>query len=482
MDTAKPDAIAALLTHCAVVGIEISDAGNVRRIHNTDLLKTWTTGNLLALEPGLLIANLLEQLFSPQHTQLLEQKFTRLRDAGGATHDLGVLPGRLTRATTMVRYLSVSLQLLSDAPAGTRLLVLQDVSAQQTQRHALDDAQTAYDTALAVLRAPPDALRLFLGAALASIGAIRATLRMPARTHASLRNKLTRLRAECESLGSEALALELGPVTHACLTLVELIATLQQRDSASGDDLLPLAPRVDSIAIAIGNAARIEEQRPTLPSAAPVAAPVAAEVARRVRKIPVWHEVSERRWSEFLRGRGEEIGTLARFKMTGAEQVPAALRRHIDEMLQHLLRNAVEHGLETPEQRLKAGKSATGQIAVGFEESTNGDLKITVHDDGRGFDLARIGQAAVQCGLLSEESLATRGAGDLMGFIFKPAFTTEALPDNEGRGRGMTFLRKTVTRLGGQISVATKPGRYTLFTIKLPASLSIPQGKEADFA
>ncbi len=63
-----------------------------------------------------------------------------------------------------------------------------------------------------------------------------------------------------------------------------------------------------------------------------------------------------------------------------------------------------------------------------------------------------------------------REAGELVGLIFKPGFTTEGLDDDEGQGRGMSYLRRKVTRLGGQISVATKPGRYTLFTIELPES------------
>jgi two-component system chemotaxis sensor kinase CheA len=95
---------------------------------------------------------------------------------------------------------------------------------------------------------------------------------------------------------------------------------------------------------------------------------------------------------------------------------------------------------------------------------------MTVHDDGRGFDLARIGRAAVCSGLVSEESLARREPGELVGLIFKPSFSTEGLDGGDGQGRGMSYLRRKITRLGGQISVATKHGRYTLFTVELPES------------
>jgi signal transduction histidine kinase len=255
-----------------------------------------------------------------------------------------------------------------------------------------------------------------------------------------------------------------------CQSLVELTAALQARDNVSGDELLPLAPRVDLIASAIGNSARIEEQRHEVPQVASEQQP------QRPRRSTAWHEVSERRWSEFLRRQGEELGTLARLVMTGAQQVPSQHRRHVDEILQHLLKNALDHGIETPEERLAAGKSAAGRISVGFSLGENGSLKMTVHDDGRGFDIARIGRAAVQSGLLSEESLSRRDAGDLVGLIFKPTFTTEGLEDGARQGRGMAYLRRKVTRLGGQFSVATKPARYTLFTIELPESEASDDG------
>jgi signal transduction histidine kinase len=306
-------------------------------------------------------------------------------------------------------------------------------------------------------------LRLFLGSALASVSAIRATLRMPARTLDTLRQKLARLQTEASALGTEAQTLGLSPITHSCQALANNAAMLQAHEEISGDDLLPLAPRVDAIASAIGSTSRIEEQRyePLL---------AAVQTAKRQRSGASWHEVSERRWSGFLRRRGEDIGTLARLTMSGAELVPAFHRRHVDEILQHLLRNAVDHGLETPEQRLAAGKSAAGKITIAFSRIDRGRLKMTVHDDGRGFDLSRIGRAAVQSGLLSEESLARSEAGELVGLIFKPSFTTEGLDAGDGQGRGMSYLRRKVTRLGGQISVATKQGRYTLFTIELPES------------
>lgn len=459
MNNAASAALGALLNHAEVVGVELGSQNRVMQIHNAALLANWLGGEDSAPLPDEQQA-LLNQLFGVRHAQELREELQRLGSGGTDQIELGVLPGRHPRAGAVPRLFSVTLRALPES--GTCLL-LQDVSRREALLQELQEISLAQEIALTVLRAPPDGLRLFLGSAMASVSAIRATLRMPARTMDTLRQKLARLQTDASTLATEARTLGLSPVAQCCQTLADTAATLQTHDEISGDDLLPLAPRVDAIASAIGTTARIEEQRYEPP-------PAAVEQARRQRHGASWREVSERRWSGFLRRRGEDIGTLARLTMSGAELVPAFLRRHVDEILQQLLRNAVDHGLETPEQRLAAGKSAAGRITIGFSRIDHGRLKMTVHDDGRGFDLSRIGRAAVQSGLLSEESLARSEAGELVGLIFKPSFTTEGLDAGDGQGRGMSYLRRKVTRLGGQISVATKQGRYTLFTIELPES------------
>jgi signal transduction histidine kinase len=445
-----------LLGQAQVVGIELDATGELRAVHNPALLAAW-----LGDEPpaGLPARDaLFDQLFGPRSMHRVLEGLDRMGDS--MRLQLGTLPGRIARVGEPERQFNATLQKMGDVT----LLVLQDDSRLQALLLELQESRARCETALAVLRAPADGLRLFLGSAMASVHAIRATLRMPARTQEALREKLGRLHTEATELASEAAAIGLSPVMESCQSLADLAATLQARDNVSGDELLPMAPRIDMIASAIGNSSRIEEQRHEAPPAQ------SEPQQQRPRRSTAWHEVSERRWSEFLRRRGEQIGTLTRLVMTGAQEVAPPHRRHVDEILQHLLKNAVDHGVETPEERLSAGKSAAGRISVGFARGENGTLKMTVHDDGRGFDLSRIGKAAVQSGLLSEESLSRRDAGDLVGLIFKPTFTTEGLADGERQGRGMSYLRRKITRLGGQISVATKAGRYTLFSIELPES------------
>ncbi len=359
--------------------------------------------------------------------------------------------------------------------------VLPDAApAEQEQQLAAPRARATADPSMALLRAAPDSIRLFLGSAMASVSALRATLRMPARTQDSLREKLARLQAGSAQLGQEAQAVELDSIVQACSRLFEAVDHLLQDNEIRGNDLLPLAVLIDSIASAVGTAWRCEEQRYSAPQP-PRSSGAGTSSPRRSRKHASWPQASEKRWNDLLRRRGAETGTLVKLAVSGADLVPVNLRRDVDEMLLHLLRNALEHGIETPEQRLAAEKPAAGQISITFEDKGTAGLRIQVRDDGRGFDMQRIGKAAVMCGLISEESLVERDAGDLVGLIFKPAFTTEGLAESDGHGRGMTCLRNTVTRLNGQVSVATKSGRYTQFIVQLPVSASLQEEQASAF-
>jgi hypothetical protein len=303
---------------------------------------------------------------------------------------------------------------------------------------------------------------------MASVGAIRATMKMPARDQEAVHAKLTRLREGADQLGAEARAAGVAAVTEACAAFAQRVAALHERPVVTGDDLLPLAPLVDRIASAVGTATRIEEMR-HVPQAR-TRSPGRDRASPDTRKDAAeWARGAERRWSSFVRQRGGELGTLVKLQVQNAQLVPSGLRREVDDMLQHLLRNAVDHGIETPEQRLAAQKPAAGVITVKFEDAGSRGVIMTVRDDGRGFDIERIGAAAVRSGLLSEESLLEYDPGEVVGLIFKPTFSTEHLDGEAGRGRGMSFLRRTVTRIGGQITVATKPGVYTQYVIHLPA-------------
>jgi two-component system, chemotaxis family, sensor kinase CheA len=468
MDGLTSSLIEIALTAGRALALQLNERLAIRVVHNAPLLLEWR-GKEDALPAAL--RQLLEELLPlARATQVLQQVQAAAADADEAGIALGTVVLRVLHGGGPDRSAALSLHrgAATDAPQPL-VLVMRDVTPLAGTQQSLASTRESLDAALVAVRAPPQALRLFLTAAMASVNALRATMKLPARTQEAVQAKLARLKEAADQIGNEARTIGLASVDQACSEFTQQVVGLREKSQVTGDDMLPLAPLLDAIASGVGNCARIEEQRYIAPAKAPAAAPRSARSQAEPRKdADEWAHAAERRWNNFLRQRGEELGTLVKLSVQDAQLVPANLRRDVDDMLQHLLRNAVEHGIETPEQRLAADKPAAGLISVRFEDRGARGLHLTFRDDGRGFDVVRIGRAAVLSGIVSEESLLEYDPGEVVGLIFKPNFSTENLEGEAGRGRGMNFLRRTVTRLFGQVSVATKPGRYTRFEIHLP--------------
>lgn len=414
----RPDSALAgiLLTLGRTAALDLDPELRITCVHNELLIDEWREPVARGREQPVGLRALLDELIAPARArELHEQVAAGMTTMVPAGLYLGVAALPAPRGGGPERHVAVSLH---GGSGGHGLLVLRDVTALSDVQQNLAETQLALDAAMAALRAPPHGLRMFLGSALTSISAIRTILRMPARDNEALHDKLARLHAAVAQLAHEAGALRLAPIQDACQVLLTRLTALLEHDVLTGSALLPLATLVDRIAGAAGTLWRIEEQRYV----------EAAPAQSRVRRQPDWTFASGRRWSSFLRHRGDEKGVLVALEMEGAAHVPRHLRSGVDELLEHILRNAVEHGIETPEERLAAKKPASGKVSVKFEPHGDTQLRMTVRDDGR------------------------------------------------GRGLGLTFLRKAVARLGGQIAVAARPDEYTQFVIDLPRNVESPQG------
>ncbi|AFZ03018.1 hybrid sensor histidine kinase/response regulator [Calothrix sp. PCC 6303] len=163
----------------------------------------------------------------------------------------------------------------------------------------------------------------------------------------------------------------------------------------------------------------------------------------------------------------------AELKIVGAD---IRLERNILEALQepllHLLRNAFDHGIETPEQRHASGKSDTGIIEISATHQQNRTV-ITVSDDGRGVNLDKVRQRALNMGL-DASLLEQASEKDILDLIFEPGFSTrEEVSNLSGRGVGMDVVRSKVKEIGGEVILDTVEGMGTSFTLSVPLSLSV---------
>ncbi len=145
----------------------------------------------------------------------------------------------------------------------------------------------------------------------------------------------------------------------------------------------------------------------------------------------------------------------------------------IKDPLIHLLRNAVDHGIEQPEERLKAEKPEKGLVTLNaFHEG--GQVNIEISDDGRGIDLEKIARKLVQTGALTTEAIEAMTERDLIMMIFTPGFSTaREVTKISGRGVGMDVVKTNIEKIGGSVDAFTKKGKGTTFKIKIPLTLAI---------
>ncbi|WP_406677741.1 chemotaxis protein CheA [Moorella sp. ACPs] len=180
------------------------------------------------------------------------------------------------------------------------------------------------------------------------------------------------------------------------------------------------------------------------------------------------------RFRRVVRELGQELGKKVQFKVLGDEvTIDRNVAATIYEPLLHLVRNAIDHGLEGPEDRIRSGKPPEGELLLRAERKGE-HVVITVKDDGTGIDAEVVKRKAVSRGLITEEQAEMMGFNEALELIFAPGFSTkDEASAVSGRGVGMDVVRETVERLGGKVKVRSEVGVGTEVALELPISLSI---------
>ena len=146
----------------------------------------------------------------------------------------------------------------------------------------------------------------------------------------------------------------------------------------------------------------------------------------------------------------------------------------IAEPLTHMIRNAVDHGLETPDKRTELGKNAEGVLRLSAKHRS-GRIVIEIADDGAGINRERVKAKAIENGLIAPD--ANLSDEDIDNLIFHPGFSTaDKISDISGRGVGMDVVKRSIQALGGRISITSKPGKGSVFTMSLPLTLAVLDG------
>ncbi len=185
----------------------------------------------------------------------------------------------------------------------------------------------------------------------------------------------------------------------------------------------------------------------------------------------------ERVFSKFprmVRDLARKLGKKVEFIMEGLDtELDRTVLDEISDPLVHLVRNAVDHGIESPEERRAAGKSETGRIRLAAWREKN-NIIIELEDDGRGLDVEKIKQKAIERGLITPAEAETMSEDEIKMLIFAPGFSTkDKATEISGRGVGMDVVKTTVERLGGSVRISSKKGEGTRIRIHLPPTVAI---------
>ena len=161
--------------------------------------------------------------------------------------------------------------------------------------------------------------------------------------------------------------------------------------------------------------------------------------------------------------------------MEGKEtELDKTIIESIKDPLTHLVRNAVDHGMEMPEKRMACGKSPEGRLFLrAFHEG--GQVNIEISDDGAGIDLERVKQKALEKGLITPDQAARLSDRELLNLLFLPGFSTaEKVTNVSGRGVGMDVVKTNIEKIGGTVDIQNRVGHGATLKIKIPLTLPLP--------
>jgi len=331
---------------------------------------------------------------------------------------------------------------------------------------------------VALIEALPEQPRL--GDMLLSVGAI---------THAQLQQAL---QAQAQARASAGQAAPLGAILQSQSGVSPQVveAALQkqsrQRQGAADERFIRVhAERLDAVIDLLGELvtasaggllrARQCRQRELVEANEHISALVEEirNATLQLRMVPIGETFS--RFRRVVRDTAAELGKEVTLEIVGAEtELDKSVVERIADPLMHLVRNALDHGLERPERRSELGKPAQGRLTLAASHEA-GTVLIRIRDDGRGIDRERVLQRAWERGLLEDGHRPADA--EILKLIFEPGFSTaEQITNLSGRGVGMDVVRRNIEALRGTVSLHSQPGQGSCIEIRLPLTLAIIDG------
>src|SRR5581483_2097289 len=194
----------------------------------------------------------------------------------------------------------------------------------------------------------------------------------------------------------------------------------------------------------------------------------------KTRMLPIRKVLGK--FPRMVRDLAQKLNKRVRLELQGEDtELDKSVADEIGDPLVHLVRNAVDHGIESPADRAAVGKPSEGMVRISAAQEGN-SIVIRIQDDGRGLQIEKIKKKALSRGLASEAEVAGMNHHEIMNMIFLPGFSTaEQVTDVSGRGVGMDVVRTNIRRINGSVQVESEPGKGSTILIKLPLTIAIIQ-------
>jgi two-component system, chemotaxis family, sensor kinase CheA len=357
------------------------------------------------------------------------------------------------------------------------LVAVSDVSARVDLARELqssqNQAQAQVDTLLGILHVDPMQLASFLNDSNAAMKMINAVLREPAREESAFRKKLDTLFRQVHSVKGEAAALGLSSIESRAHSFEDDLKGLREKSDLSGNDFLPLVIKLDDLLTHLQSVGDLVTRLARLHVAAtnePSSHTDTAVIESASPEVAAKPDPSVTGMLQQLTLRvASENHKEAALQCMGFDTVPDEYRRIVKDIAVQAVRNSIVHGIESTTDRLGTGKPTQGQLKLIFQELGDAGYKLIAEDDGQGLSTEKIKQAALKKGFVTPEKAATLDAKQVFSLLFQPGFSTvENATKDAGRGVGMNLMAGLMQQIGGKVSVATVPGKFTRLTLSLP--------------
>lgn len=360
---------------------------------------------------------------------------------------------------------------LHDGVISHVLVAVQDVTEKVRLEKALVESrkhgESQIELLTSLLHTHPSLLQEFITNSYACYNKINNVLRQPAKTTQLVKEKATSIFREIHNFKGEAASLKLEYFENQAHAIEDTLEELRTKQNITGNDYLPLTVQLENLISYTQQVQQLTEKLALFghyTNKTPV--PASEKKILGNRQQDGWGHLGD-----FVQNIAQRNGKLVKFVASGLGDIEldSEYAQQVKEICVQLLRNAVTHGIEAPEDRELTEKPIEGRIDLRLAKLSDEEMEISVMDDGNGLDYSAIREKAIQSGRWSDDEIDSWGNKHLLALIFHEGFSTaKEISKDAGRGVGMEAVMSHVLEHRGKITVSSRRGRHCRFVITLP--------------